>query len=305
MRALSLLIKPVSSNCNIRCRYCFYSDVVSLREDRNNGIMPLENLEIFIKKALNEVTEQCSFGFQGGEPLLAGLDFFEKLVEMQKKYNIHGVKITNSVQTNGILINDEWAEFFAKHKFLIGLSLDGDHDIHNLLRVDSKNNGTFLEVMESVKIFNHYNVDYNILSVITKQLAAQPEEVYKFYKNNNFRFIQLIPCIEHFDETQGSNFYSLESSAYGNFLKRIFDLWYEDFIHDNYYSFRNFDNYIRMLMGEMPDSCAMSGVCQSYPVIESDVSLYPCDFYAFDKYRIGNILTDSFEQALRRALFEC
>lgn len=125
MPPITLLIKPASSLCNLRCRYCFYHDVASHRETASFGVMREELLETLVRKALEQADGQCMFGFQGGEPTLAGLDFYRKLVQLQKQYNTRGIRIINTIQTNGMLIDDEWAEFLAEHKFLVGLSLDG------------------------------------------------------------------------------------------------------------------------------------------------------------------------------------
>lgn len=260
--------------------------------------MSLDTLETTIKKALSETELCCVFNFQGGEPMLTGLDFYNHAIDFQKKYNINKVKIINTIQSNGTLVTEEWADFFAKNNFLVGLSVDGYRDIHNFMRVDNKNGETFTSCMNAVSIFNKHRVEYNILTVITNQLAKHPDKVYRFYKKNNFRFIQFIPCLDGLYEEPGQNFYSLKSDTYGRFLIRIFDLWYEDYINNNYFSIRSFNDYVNILMGNRPESCAMQGFCESYPVIEADGSVYPCDFYVIDEYELGNIKNSSFQDML-------
>ena len=161
--------------------------------------MKTELLEIIVKKTLSEADGYCSFAFQGGEPTLAGLDFYKKLIEFQKKYNYKNLNIYNSIQTNGYLLNEEWAAFFAKNNFLVGISLDGNKNTHDFHRINTENKGSFSEIMKNIEIFNNYNVEYNILTVVTDELAAAAEDVYNFFKENNFRYLQFIPSINSFD----------------------------------------------------------------------------------------------------------
>lgn len=298
MQALSLLIKPASGNCNMRCKYCFYADVTQSREQPNRGMMTVETLETIVEQALSEATEFCSFGFQGGEPMLAGPDFFRQLVAFQEKYNKNNIEIFNSIQTNGSLIDEGWATFFAEEKFLVGLSIDGEGEVHDMMRLDAYGNTTHSRCLKAAAALEKAGADFNVLSVLTKAYARHPDKAYNFYKSHGLRFIQLIPCLDGLWEEHGSNPFSLDAQMFGKFLCRFFDLWYEDFIRGDYYSVRMFDNWVRMLMGEPPENCGMSGYCQSYPVIEADGSVYPCDFYVLDEYRIGNVATDSFADML-------
>ena len=151
MPALNLLIKPSSGACNLRCRYCFYHDEQANRETFSYGFMSEETLEILIKKALEYAGGFCSFGFQGGEPTLRGLDFYRKAVELQKKYNARHVEIANSIQTNGMGIDGEWAEFLHENRFLVGLSLDGVKDVHDQNRLDPEGGGTFNRVLRAAQ----------------------------------------------------------------------------------------------------------------------------------------------------------
>jgi len=271
---------------------------MTLREVNNRGMMSLETLETIIKRAFEECTDFCTFGFQGGEPTLAGLDFFKTLIKFQKKYNKKNIPIMNTIQTNGSTIDADWAEFFFENKFLVGISIDGTKEIHDYLRPDASGKGTFHQCIKSAQLLKKHKADFNILCVITRQVARHPEKIYNFFKKHDFRYIQLIPCLDGLKEEHGSNDYSLNSEAFGDFLKSLFDMWYQDFIQGNYYSIRTFDNYINLLLGNQPENCAMSGFCQSYPVIEADGSVYPCDFYMLDEYRIGSVKTDSFETML-------
>ena len=296
MKALSLLIKPASGNCNMRCGYCFYTDVTELRAVKNYGFMTRDVLETLVQKALSEVTEYCAFGFQGGEPTLAGLGFYRNLIEFEKKYNVNNVKLSHTLQTNGLLLNGEWAAFLRENGFLTGLSVDAYKQAHDDLRPDRAGKGTHNRCMNAARLLSKHRADFNILSVVTRPMASHPEKAYNFYKRGGFRYIQFIPCIDGFGEEQAENIYSLSADKYGEFLCQIFDLWYDDFIKGEYYSIRIFDNYIQMLAGYPPESCAMQGVCTPYALVEADGSVYPCDFYAADQYFLGNITENSFTE---------
>ncbi len=296
MPAISLLIKPASSSCNMRCEYCFYSDVASSREIANYGIMDYETLEVIVKKAFAYADSVASFGFQGGEPTMAGIDFFKKVIELQQKYNTKRIKVNNAIQTNGLNIDDEWAEFFFKNKFLVGLSLDGNKIVHDRYRLDNKKQGTFDRVLAAAKIMDKHKVEYNILTTVTIDVANNIEKIYYFFKKNKFNYLQFIPCLDELKSEQGGNNYSLTPQAYGDFLKRLFKMWYVDINTNKPMSIRYFDNLVTMVGGYPPESCGMAGICSCYYMIEADGSIYPCDFYVTDEWRIGNIKTDEWEQ---------
>lgn len=288
MPPLSLLIKPASSNCNLRCKYCFYHSVAESRNIKSYGIMSEETLEQIVKKALGYADYVCAFIFQGGEPTLAGLEFYKKLIQLQKKYNHKNLKIDNSIQTNGMLIDADWAKFLADNNFLVGLSLDGPKDINDANRVGLKGEGSFGTVMKTAGIFNKYKVNYNILSVINRNVANHTTKTYNFFKKHDFRYIQFIPCLDPFGE-EGGLVYSLTPDIYARFLKSLFDYWYSDIIKGDMVSIRFFDNIVRMAMGYKPEACGMSGRCACQFVVEADGSTYPCDFYVIDEWYMGNI----------------
>ena len=168
MPPINLLIKPASGSCNMRCRYCFYMDETSKREEENYGMMSLETLETIIRKALAETEGALDIGFQGGEPTLRGLDFYRKLIEIEKKHNSRGIRISPAIQTNGYLIDDEWAEFFAENHFLVGLSMDGHKDIHDANRLDATGKGTHSRVVRAAQILTRHKAEFNILVVVTR-----------------------------------------------------------------------------------------------------------------------------------------
>lgn len=289
MPPLSLLIKPASSGCNLKCTYCFYHSLSDNRNVKSYGIMRDEVLESMVKRVLNEANGHCSFAFQGGEPTLAGLEFFEKLMELQRKHNYKNLKIYNSLQTNGTLIDESWAKFLSENKFLVGLSMDGPKEIHNLNRKDCYGLDTFSKVERATELFKKYNVEFNILCVVTSNTARHVNKIYRYFKEKDFKFLQFINCLDPLYEEKGKYNYSLKPQDYTKFLKNLFDLWYEDFLNGNRVSIRYFDGLLETILLGRSSSCGMNGTCTCQFVVESDGSVYPCDFYVLDKWRLGNI----------------
>lgn len=296
MSSLSLLVKPSSGGCNVRCKYCFYHDEQLNRETFSYGFMSEETLEILIKKALEYATVRCTFGFQGGEPTLRGLDFFRLAVELQKKYNIHRVEIFNAIQTNGLLIDSEWADFLRENKFLVGLSLDGTKETHDLNRLDPNGKGTFNRVLQTAQRLAAHQVDFNLLTVVTNQTADNIGKIYGFYRRSGLLYQQYIPCLDPLGEQRGISPYSLTPEKFAKFLKALFDLWYRDVIAGKFIYIRYFENLLGMLLGRPPEHCGLSGRCALQNVVEADGSVYPCDFYCLDQYRLGNIRESGFEE---------
>ena len=287
MRNIDLLIKPSSGMCNMNCKYCFYADVGACRDVKNYGFMSEATQENIVKKAFLEAEEYCAFGFQGGEPTLAGLDFYQRQIELEKKYNRNNIYVANSIQTNGYAVDEAWARFFAENHFLVGLSLDGPREINDLLRKDRKGGGSYDRIMNTVRLFDEYGVQYNILTVVSKPVAKNAKKVYRFFKQHNFRYLQFNECIDPFQGDKGA--YALTAGDYAKFLKEIFDEYYKDFKANDYVSIRNLDNYVRMVYGERPESCGMCGHCTPYFLIEANGDVFPCDFYVLDRYYMGNI----------------
>jgi len=281
---VNLLIKPASGSCNLKCGYCFYADVSLNRHVGNFGMMRRDTAEALIGRALREA-KQVLFGFQGGEPTLWGLENFRFFTETVNRLNTGGAKIIYTLQTNGTLLDDVWAAFFKEHNFLVGLSLDGPRQLHELNRP-----GSYAGAMRAAALLKKHGAEFNILSVVTTATASNIEKIYGFYKERGFRFLQFIPCIDNF----GSPKTALASQQYGRFLKTLFDLWYRDLMADKGVSVRYFDNIVDILMGYPPEQCSMRGVCSIQCVVESDGGVYPCDFYVLDRWKLGNVQSDSF-----------
>ena len=298
MKNLNLLIKPASSSCNLRCRYCFYYDVADNREVKNYGIMNDDTLENMVKKVFDDVEYSANFAFQGGEPTMAGIEFFEKFHKFVEKYNTKKIIVNFSLQTNGTLLNKKWLELFKKHNYLIGLSLDGNKEMHDTFRIDAKGEGTFSRVLKAAKMMKKAEVEFNILCVVNKLIAQNGKLVYNFFKNNGFRYYQFIPCLDSLSCSEEKD-YTLTAEDYGKFLDETFNLWYEDMMSGKRISVRHFDNYTKILLGEEPEACDMVGHCNMNAVLESDGSMYPCDFYVLDEFKVGNINESSFEELFK------
>lgn len=300
MPPLNLLIKPASGLCNMRCGYCFYADVTDNREVESYGIMSVQTMDAVVKNALEAATHECTIAFQGGEPTLAGLDFFREAVQSVKRHNTRRLKINYALQTNGYLIDDDWASFFGENRFLIGVSLDGNKSCHDRYRLDVHGKGTYGVVTHAIKLLERHGVEYNLLTVVNAATARSIGSIYGFYKRSGYRYQQYIPCLDPFGEERGQRDYSLTPERYAYFLKTLFDCWYQDIKRGEQVYNRYFENLVGMLAGYPPESCGMMGVCTHQLVVEADGGVYPCDFYVLDEYRLGNFATESLAQLEQR-----
>lgn len=301
MPMLNLLIKPASGNCNMRCKYCFYADELNNRTIQSYGRMSADTLHVIVNKSMEYADGECTFAFQGGEPTLIGLEFYKDLVRYVSAHpNPKKVKIHYAIQTNGYVINGEWAAFFAENHFLVGISLDGTKEIHDKYRVDAAGKGTYKRVMEAIRLLEEYKVEYNILTVVTAATARSGQKIYNFFKKNHMEYQQYIECLDPIGEVPGGHEYSLTPERYETFLNSVFDAWYLDMKDGNYVYNRYFENLMSIIAGRIPESCSMRGTCGRQWVIEADGSTYPCDFYALDEWLLGNVNTNSFQDMEQR-----
>ena len=289
MPAINILTKPASSACNMNCAYCFYNAIADARETAFEGMLTDEMLEKLVQSGMEYAEGMCSFAFQGGEPTLAGLPFYRRVTALQKKYAKPGVQVQNALQTNGYVIDEEWARFLHEERFLVGLSLDGPADVHNLNRVDKQGKGTWNRVMNAARLFTKYGVEFNVLCVVTGRNARAIEKIYNFYRKQGFSYLQFIPCLEPLEGERGAEPYHLSVKDYGSFLIRLFDLWYADLKRGEYISIRHLDNWLSIALGERPEACNMRGQCSVQFVVEGDGGVYPCDFYVYDEWRLGTL----------------
>lgn len=251
--------------------------------------MSIETAENIIVKALDFVGDEVYFTFQGGEPLLSGIDFFEQFIELCNKYK-GGAKVSISVQTNGTLINDSWCKFFAKNGILVGVSLDGDEEL-NSYRVYPDGTNSYNDIMHGIELLKKYNVQFNVLSVLTSRLAQNIRKSYRFFKQNGLSYLQYIPCLNPFDE---KNEFAMSNEDYASYLNSTFKIYYNDVMRGTLISIRQLDNYRLLAGGKSAEQCGMNGPCATQFVVEGDGSVYPCDFYCTDEWLLGNINDSSF-----------
>lgn len=288
MPPLSIMIKPASALCNMRCEYCFYHDVTDHRDVKSFGLMSEETADNLIRKALDFANgESIAFAFQGGEPTIRGIDFFRYFCKRVDELNVMKSQIYYGLQTNGTLIDDTWARFFKQRKFLIGLSLDGDFN-NNSFRIDEKRQNSFYKIINAANIFTKHGVDFNILTVLTGRCADNIDDILRYFKKRGFRYLQFIPCLRPFGDTSESPLY-MTVEQYKNFLIHGFNAYVKDYVRDEYTSIRYFDNLVHLYLGNPTEQCGMCGHCSHQFVAEGNGNIYPCDFYCTDEWLLGNI----------------
>lgn len=289
MPPISVLIKPSSGMCNMTCDYCFYCDETQKRTQESYGFMSEATLKNVIRKTMLRAEGTACYTFQGGEPTLRGLDFFEKVLFYQKQYNKKGGQVYNSLQTNGLFMDETWCRFLRENRFLTGISLDGIQKTHDACRHSRKDNApTFDRICKSIALLETHHVEFNILTVVNQTVAQNIQEIYAFYKRQKWNYQQYIACLDPLKEPHGQNSYSIPPESYGQFLTELFRLWYKDWKKNRQPYIRQFENYIAILLGQLPESCDQRGTCSIQYAVEADGSVYPCDFYMTDEYRLGN-----------------
>ena len=288
---MTVLIKPSSYACNLKCSYCFYCDEVETREDKSISFMNNETVDSIIREidAYAKPNDEINIMFQGGEPLLAGPDFYRNFIKKAKILEEHGHEVLFDIQTNGTLLSDEYCEIFKDNDFLVGVSLDGPKELHNKNRGD-----TFDQVMKGIELLGKYGIFFTILSVITNDTDAN--EYFKFCKENNFNSVQPIYCLDSLDDNKKQN--RLDVKHIVRFKKRLFNKWIEDIENEDCLCVREFENLASFLVDGEFEQCGFDGKCRPQLVIESDGSCYPCDFYCIDKYKCCNINSSTIKEML-------
>lgn len=300
MPAISVLIKPSSEMCNMQCDYCFYCDESQKRLQESYGFMSEATIKNVIRKTILRAEGAISYAFQGGEPTLRGIDFFRKVLEYEEQYNRNHIRVNNALQTNGYLLDDEWCRFLKENHFLVGLSVDGIRKTHDLYRHTKSGAPTFDRVLKAAQCLEKHGVDFNILTVVTQRVALSIEEIYEFYRRQHWSFQQYIACLDPLDELHGQNPYAVTPQQYGQFLITLFKLWFKDWKSGHQPYIRQFENYIGILLGYRPEACDQCGTCSIQNAVEADGSVYPCDFYVLDQYRLGNFNTDRLDDIDQR-----
>ncbi len=296
MPQIHVMIKPASGLCNMRCKYCFYADEMEKRSQASYGMMSMETLEQVIRAIFDFAEGQCTIAFQGGEPTLAGLDFYQQCLSFEEKYNVNRIPVSHGLQTNGYALDEDWYSFFAENHFLIGLSVDGIKATHDAYRKDVQGKDTYVRIMETAGGLRKAGVEFNILTVVNGKTAPKIRKIYENYRKQGFFWQQYIACMDPIQEVQGQQEYSLSPQMYGQFLIDLFELWDLDLRKGKQPYIRQFENYIGILLGQLPESCEQRGVCSFQNIVEADGSVFPCDFYALDSYCLGNLKTDSFQE---------
>jgi uncharacterized protein len=294
--AFHVMLKPRGAICNLDCKYCYFLSKERLYPG-SNFRMADDLLEDYIRQyiAAQQVPE-ITFAWQGGEPTLMGLPFFERAVELQQKHCPPGKRITNTLQTNGVTLDDAWGEFFHTHDFLIGLSIDGPRALHDAYRVDKGGRPTFDQVMRGLSVLKKHRVEYNVLTTLHAANANDPLAVYRFLRDEiGTQFMQFIPIVERDNETgfqEGSRVTerSITARQYGDFLIAVFDEWVRRDVGRIFVQI--FDVALAAWSGHRPGLCIFDETCGAALAMEHTGDLYSCDHYVEPRYKLGNIRED-------------
>ena len=286
--AFHIMLKPRGPICNLDCTYCFYLRKEQLYGKGTSFYMPDDVLEEFTRQYIEaQRVPEVTFGWQGGEPTLMGLDFFRKAVALQEKYRKPNMRIKNTFQTNGVLLDDEWCRFFKEHNFLVGLSMDGPRELHDAYRVDKGGKPTFDKVYRALKLLQKHGVEFNILCVVNRINADHPLRVYRFFKNEGVEFIQFIPAVERTPDG-GVTEWTVRPEQWGNFLCTIFDKWVRNDVGRIFV--QQFEVALEAWLGFEPSLCVHAKTCGNCLAMEHNGDLFSCDHFVFPDYYLGNIM---------------
>lgn len=303
-RPFSIMTKPMGPRCNIDCAYCYYLEKERQFPDEKKFRMSDAVLESYIRQLIDASVEagmpEVPFAWQGGEPTLLGVEYFERIVELQQKHLPPGIRATNAIQTNGMLLTDDWGAFLKDAGFLVGLSIDGPRKIHDRYRVDRAGRPTFDAVMRGLDVLQRHGVTHNALCTVHRANGGKGKEVYTFLKGLGFGFIQFIPIVERtgqnglagapqadMDPANTVAPWSVAPRAYGKFLCDVFDVWYRSDIGEVFVQF--FDVQIGLWAGGPSSLCVFAETCGNALALEHDGGLYACDHYVYPEYRLGQI----------------
>jgi len=307
-----IMTKPIGPICNLDCKYCFYLEKEKLYPGTKKWEMSGEVLERYVREYVAaQPGDEVHFAWQGGEPTLLGLEFFRRVVELQRKF-AGGKRIANALQTNGVLIDDAWGEFLAEHGFLVGVSIDGPRELHDCYRIDKGQAPTFDRVIRGIAKLKQHGVDFNTLTVVHRRNSEYPVEVYRFLKEIGSGFIQFIPIVERkaadsdenelvlikpsFESAAEVTEWSVEPDAYGRFLSRIFDEWVKKDVGRVFVQL--FDVALESWMGMEASLCVFRRTCGSALAMEHTGDLYSCDHYVYPENRLGNIMETALEKLI-------
>jgi uncharacterized protein len=289
VREFQVFVKPVGPICNLNCSYCYYLGKRELYPGEGSFLMADEVLEDYIKLHIEASTENIiNFSWHGGEPLLAGIEFFKRVVKLQQKYRPAGSEIINGIQTNGTLVDDEWARFFTSEKFIVGISIDGTEDLHNKYRRTRFEGDTFHKVTRGYNLLKSYGLIPEILCVVNADNVEHPLDIYNFFKQIGVKYITFLPLVEaRPGSSTGVSRCSVPALDFGIFLSIIFDEWVEKDIGE--IKIQIFEEAARTAFNQEHTLCIFKVNCGGVPVVEHNGDFYSCDHYVDDMNRPGNI----------------
>lgn len=300
-KPLYVMSKPVGSLCNLDCHYCYYLDKAALYHGASGMKMSEQLLERFTRDYIEaQPIPNVLFNWHGGEALLRGIDFFRSAIRYQKQYG-EGREIANTIQTNGMLLNEEWCRFFKDNNFLVGISIDGPEHCHDIYRKDRGGRGTFSRVMRAIEMLHQYKVEFNTLSVVNDYTAQYPVEIYRFFKQIGSHYMQFTPVVERVGDredglsllsandshTQELAPWSVSAMDYGYFLTQMFDEWVRQDVGTHYVQM--FDATLAGVLGQPPGVCIYAPSCGHAMAMEYNGDVYSCDHFVFPENKLGNI----------------
>ena len=288
-REFQVFVKPVGANCNLNCKYCYYLEKSTLYSSQRHILMSKDILEKYLIQHIEASTEDTiHFSWHGGEPLLAGIDFYRSALKIQKANKPAGKSILNGVQTNGTLLNQEWCCFLADNDFVVGVSLDGPAEIHNLYRRTKNESRTFENVCKGIQLLKEHHIMPEILCVVNSENVKYPNVTYEFFKRLGAEYITFIPLvIPDTTSPAGVTKSSVPAKEFGNFLVDIFDEWVEKDIGN--IKIQIFEEAIRTAFSQEHTLCIFKVNCGAVPVVEQNGDFYSCDHYVNDAHFLGNI----------------
>jgi uncharacterized protein len=311
-QGIHIVAKPIGPKCNLNCEYCFYLEKLALFRKGKDFVMSDEVLQAYITKYITlQPTPVAGFVWQGGEPTLLGLDFYRRVVELQRPF-VSQKLITNSIQTNGTLLTEEWCQFLKENNFLVGISLDGPKAIHDRYRRDRGGKGTFQRVMRGLKLLQKHGVEYNVMACVARETAYRPLEVYRFFKEQGVEFIQFSPVVERNADSHARQMglklagpsaleraeenvdvteWSVEPEKYGDFLIAVFDDWVRNDVGTT--NVMNFEWALNAWIGNSVPVCQHAESCGRAIMLEHNGDVYACDHSMYPEYKLGNIVNDS------------
>lgn len=286
-----IFVKPAGAKCNLHCSYCYYLSKESLYASGSYKIMPEDILEEFIVQHFKASPgPDVFFSWHGGEPLLAGMEFYRKAVELENKHKPESFTVYNGIQTNGLLINDEWCRFLAENDFYVGISMDGPEEFHNAFRIYSNGKPSFKKVLEGYRLLQKYNIRNEILCVVSSANVSKPLEIYRFFKSLDARFITFLPLvIRDLSKPGHVHDISVPAEEFGRFLCKIFDEWIAEDI--GRIKIQIFEEAVRPAFGQEHSLCIFKKVCGRVPVIELNGDFYSCDHFVDPEHHVGNIMS--------------